>query len=95
MHSQTPGRIDLHITHSMATKKHAVGKLCEMLEIATSETIGVGDGLNDLHLFSGVGYKIAMGNAVPELQDQADRIIDSLEHDGLAAFIEELTTEYV
>lgn len=95
VHSQTPDRIDLHITHSRATKKHAVVKLCEMLEITTSETIGVGDGLNDLHLFSGVGYKIAMGNAVPELQSQADRIIDSLEHDGLAAYIEELTTEYV
>lgn len=93
VHSQTPGRIDLHITHSQATKKHAVGKLCEMLEITTSETVGVGDGLNDLHLFSAVGYKIAMGNAVPELQNHADRIIDSLEHDGLAAYIEELTTE--
>lgn len=95
VHSQTPGRIDLHITHSQATKKHAVHKLCEMLEITTSETIGVGDGLNDLHLFSGVGYKIAMGNAVPELQNQADRIIDTLDNDGLAAYIEELTIENI
>lgn len=95
VHSQTPGRIDLHITHSQATKKHAIHKLCEMLEITTSETIGVGDGLNDLHLFSGVGYKIAMGNAVPELQNQADRIIDTLDNDGLAAFIEELTMENI
>jgi HAD superfamily hydrolase (TIGR01484 family) len=81
------GGMDLHITNQEATKEHAVFKLCSRLNIDASKSAGVGDGFNDLHLFNAVGYKVAMGNAVQELKDQADVVIDSLDKEGLATFI--------
>jgi Cof subfamily protein (haloacid dehalogenase superfamily) len=83
-----PGGIDLHITNSQSTKEHAVIELCNMLGVNPANVAGVGDGHNDIHLFSSVGHKIAMGNAVPELKAAADQIIGGLDEDGLAKFIE-------
>ena len=91
VHSQTHNHIDLHITDHHATKEQAVHRLCHLLKISPKETIGIGDGLNDVHLFSAVGYKVAMGNAVPELKKLADRVIGSLQEEGLAVFIEEIS----
>jgi len=88
--SQTPEHIDLHITNSQATKEHAVHQLCNMLNISAQEVIGIGDGYNDIHLFAAVGYKVAMGNAVPELKEKADLVIGSMQGDGLSAFFEQL-----
>lgn len=62
--SQRPGFIDILITHKEATKEHAVAKLLEILGATRENAIGIGDGLNDVHLFNAVDRKIAMGNAV-------------------------------
>ncbi len=80
---------DIHITHKLATKKHAIEKLIEILGVKKEEVIGIGDGNNDLPLFESVGYKVAMGNAVDVLKQSADYITDTLENDGMAKFIEE------
>jgi Cof subfamily protein (haloacid dehalogenase superfamily) len=82
-----PDGIDLHITSSTATKEHAVIELCGMLGLDRSRVAGVGDGHNDMHLFNAVGYKVAMGNAVPELKAAADSVIASVTDDGLAFYI--------
>lgn len=82
------GGIDLHITNREATKEHAVIELCDIIKVDRRNVAGVGDGFNDIHLFNAVGYKIAMGNAVPELKEAADLIIGPQEKDGLASFIE-------
>lgn len=79
--------IDLHITSDQSTKEHAVFELCRMLGIESTRVAGVGDGFNDLHLFNAVGYKVAIGNAAPELKAHADRVIGSIEEDGLAKYI--------
>jgi hydroxymethylpyrimidine pyrophosphatase-like HAD family hydrolase len=50
----------------------------------------IGDANNDIHLFKGVGYKVAMGNATDQLKAEADEVIDSVDDDGLAYFIERL-----
>lgn len=83
------GGIDLHITPEIATKEHAVVELCQRLNINREKVAGVGDGYNDAHLFNSVGYKVAMGNAVPELKEAADIVIGSLDEEGLANFIGE------
>lgn len=80
--------IDLHITNKQATKEHAVIELCRILGVNPVNTAGVGDGFNDVHLFNPVGHKVAMGNAVPELKELADEVIDSIDNNGLAKFIE-------
>lgn len=81
---------EFHITHSAATKEHAVYELERLVGVKKEEAIGIGDGHNDIHLFRAVGYKVAMGNAAPELKELADRVIGSVKEDGLAAYLEEL-----
>lgn len=87
------GLIDLHIMSSFATKEHAIAELLKITQIDVDRTIGVGDGHNDLHLFNAVKTKIAMGNAVPELKEVADRVIGDVKEDGLADFLMELANE--
>ena len=82
--------VDIHITNKIATKEHAVAELLKMLNISKEETIGVGDGNNDIHLFRAVGLKVAMGNATNQLKSKADVVCDTVENDGLAKFIEKL-----
>lgn len=83
-----PDFIDLHITNSESTKKHAIEELLKILEIKKDEAIGVGDSLNDMPLFESVGFKVAMGNAPKELKEQADYVAPSVEEDGVADVIE-------
>lgn len=91
--AQRPNMKDIHITNVAATKEHAIYELEKIVGVKPSEMIGVGDGHNDLHLFNAVGLKVAMGNAVDELKQAADRVIGDVKEDGLAVFFEELAKE--
>lgn len=88
--AQKPGLKDLHIINKNATKEHAIVKLLRRLNINIKDTIGIGDGHNDIHLFNAVHYKVAVGNAVPELKERADLIVDSVENDGMAKYLKTL-----
>lgn len=88
--SWTHEGVDIHITHKEATKEHAIAELLRILGLNKDEVIGVGDADNDVHLFAGVGYKVAMGNGTDRLKGLADKIADSVDNDGLAKIIEEL-----
>ena len=91
--SYKKGLIDLHITSSNATKEHAIEDVLKLIDINKSNTIGVGDGGNDTHLFAAVGYKIAMGNAAESLKAKADTIIKSVQEEGLAEYLELLASQ--
>lgn len=88
--SQKPGCRDLHIVNHEATKEHAIAELLKRLDVKKQNTIGIGDGHNDIHLFNAVGTKVAMGNAVRELQNLADIVIDPVDKDGLSSFFEKI-----
>lgn len=90
VNAQRKGFKDLHVTHHKATKEHAVEELLKRLKINKRDTIGIGDSNNDMPLFASVGYKVAMGNAVTELKESADKVIDSVKKDGLADYLESL-----
>lgn len=85
--SNTPYSSGVNITSKNATKQKGVIYLADMLHIRPDEIIGIGDGLNDCSFISACGYKVAMGNAVPELKAIADEVISDYEHNGVAAFI--------
>ncbi len=89
--AQRPELNDIHILNNQATKEHAIAELINMLKIDRENTIGVGDGHNDIHLFNGVRHKIAVENAVPEIKSIADEIIGNVKDDGFAAYLETLT----
>jgi len=86
-----PGVKDIHITGKNATKEHAIAELLSRLQVSPMDTIGIGDGHNDILLFNGVGHKVAMGNAIIELKAAADEVIDNIGEDGMANYLEQLT----
>ncbi len=68
------GRIDVHVTHTEATKEHALEIWHEIEDITQDETIGMGDSGNDVPLFQSSGLKVAVSNATLELKSLADYI---------------------
>ncbi len=86
--SWSKGMVGLLISHTSATKQHAILKVAKILKIETNEIIGVGDGYNDFPLLMACGLKVAMGNAVPELKEIADYIAPSVDKDGVVDVIE-------
>ena len=74
---------NIDITDKKANKKNAVLKLRKILNIKKEETVGVGDGFNDIPFIKETGLKVAMGNAVSELKEISDYIAPSVTEDGL------------
>jgi HAD superfamily hydrolase (TIGR01484 family) len=81
------GTFDIHITHELATKKHALQALLSHLNVHIDEVMVAGDGGNDLPLFELAGWKVAMGNAADELKAHADWVSPSVDENGLAVAI--------
>jgi Cof subfamily protein (haloacid dehalogenase superfamily) len=77
----------LDITSSGANKGDAFSKLAELLAIPPAEIAVIGDGHNDVPMFSRAGLSIAMGNASPEVQQAADVVTESNREDGFAAAV--------
>lgn len=82
-----PNYWNIDITDKKANKRNAVLKLKEILNIKKEEIIGVGDDYNDISFIKESGFKVAMGNAVPELKEIADYIAPSVFDDGLIEII--------
>ena len=88
MSSWKEGTYDIHISHQLATKKHALQSLLSRLNVDHDEVMVVGDGGNDIPLFELAGFKVAMDNGSKELKELADWIAPTVENDGLAVAIE-------
>ncbi len=70
-----------------ASKGTALAALAQRLGLEQSEIACVGDGENDLSMFAAAGLRFAMGNAVDTLKAQADLVLPSNDHDGVAAAV--------
>lgn len=51
--------------------------------IAREDSIGIGDGPNDLEMMDYAGIGVAMGNARDEVKERADMVTDGINEDGL------------
>jgi len=78
----------LDVTHPDANKGTVVTTLSKLLSIPTGEIATLGDMPNDVLMFRKSGLSIAMGNARPEVQAQADLVTDSYDNEGFAKAIE-------
>lgn len=58
--------------------------------IEPEQIVAIGDDVNDIPMIRHAGLGVAMGNARPEVQAVAKRIIGRNEDEGLAAFLDEL-----
>ncbi len=72
----------LDITHPEANKGKVVEFAESNLGVQRDRIVVVGDGRNDLAMFNKAGLSIAMGNAAPDVQAEADEVSRSNDDDG-------------
>jgi Cof subfamily protein (haloacid dehalogenase superfamily) len=78
----------LDVTHPDANKGTVVTTLAKLLSIPPEEIATIGDMPNDVLMFRKGGLSIAMGNASPQVQAQADQVTDSYDDEGFAKAME-------
>jgi len=66
------------------SKASGVALVAADLGIPAADVLAIGDGSNDVELFSWVGHAIAMGQALPSVQAAADAVTESVDEDGVA-----------
>jgi len=83
-----PGIDFINVVASGVSKGKALGQLAAYLGVEISEVMAIGDGVNDLSIFTAAGLAVAMGNAPENIKEAADHVTLDVEHSGVAAAIE-------
>lgn len=83
----------IEITQKNVSKGNAIKKLNELLNADEKNCYCFGDGNNDLSMFDLNINKIAVENAVDELKQKADLIIQSCEENGVPKYVEKILKE--
>lgn len=89
--ASTPAYPDVHFINVVdpgVSKGKALEALSSYLGVPLSEVMVIGDGTNDLPIFSLAGRAIAMGNAPDEVKGVADYVTLDVDQNGLAVAIE-------
>lgn len=81
---------NLEINALGATKGDAILRLARYLGLKPEETMGFGDGGNDLTMMKKAGVGVAMGNAEEEIKEASNYVTASNDEDGVAWAIEKL-----
>src|SRR5258708_22514436 len=82
------GHHGVDITAKGVNKHTGLLEWCKLLNLQLGQVIGFGDSDNDAEYLEAVGFGVAMGNATPEIQSIADRVIGNTDEDGLAMYLE-------
>ena len=85
----------LEIFDPAVNKWEGILHLARHHNIDPSQIVAIGDDINDLPMIRNAGLGVAMGNARPEVQAVAAKVIGSNREDGLAAFLEKLVDSHV
>ena len=78
----------LDITDPLANKGAALTEIAALLGVPLAEIAVIGDGGNDVAMFKLGGLSIAMGNASPDVQAEADLVTETNDDEGFANAIE-------
>lgn len=79
----------LDIAPDGVSKASGLQIVARELGVAQEDTVGAGDGSNDMEMLEWVGHAIAMGQAGQKLKSVADVVTGSVVDDGLATALEE------
>lgn len=90
----TAGVTVLEIFDPAVNKWEGIMHVARKHGIVPSEIIAIGDDVNDVPMLSRAGLGVAMGNARPEIQAIAKRVIGHNKDEGLAEFLEELVAQH-
>ncbi|GAM51072.1 HAD family hydrolase [Nocardia seriolae] len=70
------------------SKGWALERIRQRHNIPREATLAIGDGFNNLEMFSWAGYSVAMGNAVAPARARADEVTDEVANAGVALTLE-------
>lgn len=79
---------NLEISKKGVSKASGLAEVAEVLGIAPSEVVVMGDSLNDLEMIKWAGFGVAMGNAEASIKAVADHVTGTNEEDGVAQVIQ-------
>ncbi len=80
----------LTILHPLGDKANALNIVHEYLNRSLEDTTVFGDSVNDIEMFKIAGTSVAVSNALKEVKDVADIILNrSNDEDGVAHYLEE------
>lgn len=71
-------------------KGSGIRQVCKALGMPLSDTVGVGDSMNDLEMIETVGIGVCMANGSPNLKKRSDMVCPPVDEDGLAWAFREL-----
>lgn len=84
------GIVNGELASKAFNKGKAVKRLCEFLGISRTDTIAVGDSMNDLEMLRAVEISVCMASGSPSLQKIADMVCPPVTEDGLYRAFEKL-----
>lgn len=74
------------VVNKNVSKGNAINDLLKVLRINKKYSICFGDSINDVDMFKGVNYCVAMGNSIEEIKSIATYITDTNDNDGISKF---------
>lgn len=77
------------------SKGGGISWLCNSLKVDLKDTIGFGDGENDLSVFEVVGKSVAVGNASDSVREKCDDVSLGCDKNGIFHYIEDNILKYV
>ncbi|HEX7018059.1 MAG TPA: HAD family hydrolase [Patescibacteria group bacterium] len=80
----------IDVTAKGVTKGTGLHHWSEITGVPLKEVIGFGDSANDLEFLQEVGFAVALGNAIDDIKDVADRVIGHTDDNGLATYLNEV-----
>lgn len=80
----------LNIVHPEVSKGAALRFFAREIGVYPTETVAIGDGMNDISMLKEAGYAVAMGDAPDEVKQVSQYVTSSVEHHGVAEAIKHL-----
>lgn len=76
------------LMNPLANKRHALGTLCERMDVPLESSVSFGDDLIDIDMMKASGIGVAVANANPKVLAVADDVCPPNDDDGVARWIE-------
>lgn len=81
---------NIEAVSNLASKGNSLEFFQNKFNLEKSQTMAIGDNINDLSMIKAAGIGVAMDNASPVLKENADLITDSIENEGFSKAIEKI-----
>ena len=83
-----PVKESIHITSSDGAKEKSLKRIADLSGVNMEQVMAIGDSYNDFSIMTASGFKVAVGNAVPEIKAIADYIAPTFDQDAVAHILE-------